>query len=487
LIGLAATDATCAPGTGANVAYIGSDRPRGALAALVAQVKNLATGWLSGRSENSRAGRRAGTAFLNRMAGAVLAYASQALFARWMGAFEFGVYVYVWTWVMLLISLLDLGLAAGSQRFIPEYRERGQLDHLRGYLSGARRIGFGFSSLIAIIGAGLITLAKPWLEPYEVMPLYLGCLALPAYGLLNVQSAIARSHDWINLSQMPTFVLRQVIVIGLMGALFFASYATDAVVAVGLTTASLIVVAVGQAVVLRWRLSTTVERGPRTYDVRRWLSISLPMAIAETLYLMLTFCDVLILQLFNPPHDIAIYYAAQKTLALVGFVHYAVAQTAAHEFSKHHVLGDRETLAAALANAVRLTFWPSLAATIGVLVAGIPLLYLFGSEFISGYPLMFILAIGLMSRAIIGPLAACLTMVGQQRACAGIYGLAFLANLILCFALIPHFGMYGAASSTTLALILESIGMFWVTRRKLGLNGFAWTRRAAAAADGEKP
>ena len=43
--------------------------------------------------------RLAGTVFLIRVASALLAFGSQVLFARWMGSFQFGIYVYVWTWV----------------------------------------------------------------------------------------------------------------------------------------------------------------------------------------------------------------------------------------------------------------------------------------------------------------------------------------------------------------------------------------------------
>ena len=79
-----------------------------------------------------------GAAFLIRVASAALLYVSQVLFARWMGTFEFGVYVYVWTWVLLLGGLVDLGIATAAQRFIPEYTGTQALDLLRGFLSGSR-------------------------------------------------------------------------------------------------------------------------------------------------------------------------------------------------------------------------------------------------------------------------------------------------------------------------------------------------------------
>ena len=94
--------------------------------------------------------RLAGTVFLIRVASALLAFGSQVLFARWMGSFEFGIYVYVWTWVLLLGQAIDLGLGTAAQRFIPEYRERGLLALLRGFVSGSRWLALA----IAIVHCG---------------------------------------------------------------------------------------------------------------------------------------------------------------------------------------------------------------------------------------------------------------------------------------------------------------------------------------------
>ena len=56
-------------------------------------------GWRGDRSDRSVAQRIAGAAFLIRVASAGIVYLGQVLLARWMGSFEFGIYVYVWTLV----------------------------------------------------------------------------------------------------------------------------------------------------------------------------------------------------------------------------------------------------------------------------------------------------------------------------------------------------------------------------------------------------
>ena len=108
-----------------------------------------------------------------------------------------------------------------------------------------------------------------------------------------------------------------------------------------------------------------------------------------------------------------------------------------------------------------------------------PLLSLFGASFVQGYVAMFILAAGLVARAAIGPIDRLLTMLGEQRICAGVYAFAFVVNLVLCIILVPRYGIEGAAASTATAMIAESALLFLVTRSRLKLHAFIWGRAQA--------
>jgi O-antigen/teichoic acid export membrane protein len=107
---------------------------------------------------------------------------------------------------------------------------------------------------------------------------------------------------------------------------------------------------------------------------------------------------------------------------------------------------------------------------------GQPLLSLFGARFVEGYHLMLILVIGLMARASVGPVERLLNMLGEQRACATVYAIAFALNLVFCVVLIPRIGIDGAAVATATALTVESVLLFVVTRRRLGFHVFIWGR-----------
>src|SRR5882762_7565701 len=107
-------------------------------------------GWRPDGSDRSIAKRIAGTAFLIRVASAAIIYLTQVLLARWMGRFEFGIYVYVWAWVGFLGMPSALGLAYSAQRFIPEYKALGDGDRLRGFLRGSRWLCLGFGTAVAV-------------------------------------------------------------------------------------------------------------------------------------------------------------------------------------------------------------------------------------------------------------------------------------------------------------------------------------------------
>jgi O-antigen/teichoic acid export membrane protein len=454
------------------VALSGSEIPE----PMTARALAYARAWFADQSHGAVAQRIAGTAFLIRIVSAVLAYGTQVALARWMGSHEFGIFVYVWTWVMLIGGLADLGLASAAQRFIPEYSESGALAKLRGYLSGSRWMAFGIATATALLCAGAIHLARPWLDDYTIVPLLLACVCLPVYGVMHVQDGIARSFNWVNLALVPAYIVRQLVVVVLMAAAWLAGAPTDAVSAVIIAAISIWLTALGQMLMLNRKLATRVESGAKEYDVRNWIALSVPMFAVDSLYSMLMYVDVLVLKQFRSPEEIAVYYAALKTLSLVAFVYFAVSAASAHRFAEYHVAGDRGRLEAFLRDVVKWTFWPSLGATLLLLAAGWPMLWLFGKNFVSGYHLMFIFAVGMLARASIGPAERFLVMLGEQRVCALIAALAFAVNLGLCVLLVPRFGIEGAAWSITTAFILESLLLFLVARQKLGFHIFVFGR-----------
>ena len=437
-------------------------------AGLVARVK----AFLADRSDSRLAQLFAGKVFLVRVGSAVLALASQVLLARWMGSFQFGIYIYVWTWVLMIGALSDVGLSSAARRFIPEYTELKSPELLRGFLTGSRWLAFGIATAIGAAGAGAVTLLSPFVDHFTLVPLYLACFTIPIYGLVQVQAGIAQSYNWPNLALMPFYIWRQLTITVLMGAAYLFGAPTDAVTAMAIAVVTTWAVTLGQWVMLDRRLKATVPAGPKLYEVKTWFATSLPIFVAEAFYLLLTYVDILTLEHLRSPDEVAVYYAGARLLALVAFIYFAISGATTHKFTEYHVAGDKKRLASFFAETIKWTFWPSLAACALILALGRPLLALFGENFERGYGVMFILAVGMLARAAVGPAERLLNMLGERKQCAMIYATAFAINLVLCVLLIPRLGIDGAGVATSTALVVESILLYLVAKRQLGFHVF---------------
>src|SRR5256884_6545841 len=247
--------------------------------ASIAGLRSRLRSMLAGSSEASVTKRLAGTIFIIRVVSAALAYFSQILLARWMGGSDYGVYVYVWTWVLLLGSMMDFGISASAQKIIPEYRAGGEHALLRGFLSGSRWMTFAVSSAVSLLLAGLVKSLSPWIQAGAIVPLYIGCLTLPAFVVANTQDGIARSHDWMRLGLMPQFIVRQSLIIGFTAGAFVLGFRLGPATAMLASAAAVWIAMIGQMLVLNRRLVGHVEQGPRQYDFRGWLAISLPILL----------------------------------------------------------------------------------------------------------------------------------------------------------------------------------------------------------------
>jgi O-antigen/teichoic acid export membrane protein len=205
------------------------------------------------------------------------------------------------------------------------------------------------------------------------------------------------------------------------------------------------------------------------------LRTALPLLVIALCEIALQNADVLVVSAYMTPAEIGMYFAATKTMSLVLFIHYAVGSAVANRFSALNARGDREGLKVFVRDAVNWTFWPSLIGAVVIVALGKPLLWLFSPQFTAAYPAMFVLAIGFLVRASMGPAEFVLNMLGEQRLCALVLAASAALDVALCFALVPAFGMLGAATATSIALTAAAIMNYVVARRRLELEISIWS------------
>jgi len=427
---------------------------------------------INGSGDSAVSGRIAVFAFAIRILSAAIAYFSQVLLARWMGEFEYGIFVAVWVAAVILGGIACLGFQTGIIRFISEYRTSGEDDYLRGAVTGSLSWAVLAATIIAAIGSLGVYLFPDLFTSYFIIPIYLAAVCLPMLALQEVQDGVARAHNWAGVALAPTFILRPVLILLAMGLAILAGFPADAPTAMIATIIATYVASILQFFVLTRRLKKAIPAGPKRFVPTKWLAITMPIFLIEGFYNLLTNVDILFVSYYMLPEKVAVYFAAAKTLALVHFVYFAVKAAAAHRFSHYKSSGNRQRYEQFIQETVHWTFWPSLVLALAMLVAGKYFLMLFGESFAEGESVIWILTIGIIARASVGPAESVLTMSGEQKACAFVYATTLAFNLALNWYLIPLYGLNGAAMATSIAMVFEALALYAAARLTLGLHIF---------------
>ncbi len=424
------------------------------------------------RSQSARRGALA--VFSIRVISAALLFGSQIILARWIGATGYGLYVALWSAVLVVGGLSHLGLGVAMMRLVPEYLASKSFDPLRGLLIGGRLIAATGGFISACAAGALLWLFGHSSGSEFTIAAALALACLPAYALTEAQDALGRGQGWTLESVAPPYILRPALMLLGAGVSYALAFPATAVTAMSCAVAATWLTAFVQTILVQRRLAQTVPKGPAAFQFSGWFKVSLPLLAVSGSELVLQNADVLLLNALRSPEEVGIYYAAAKTTCLALFVHYAVGSAFSGQFATAGALGDREGLRRLTREAVTWTFWPSVAVTVIVLAAGPMVLRMFGKDFESAYPAMFILSVGLLARAATGPSEFVLNMLGRQNDCARSFAIAACVSIALNLALIPFFGGFGAATATACAFATASVLNWRTARRELGLNLFVF-------------
>src|SRR3954453_7134434 len=237
----------------------------------------------------------AAVALAIRLVSAVIAFLSQILLARWLGAGNFGVVTALLVWVNVLGTVSTLGFATSVLRFLPHYLAQGALPLARGFhrtgivvalLAGAAIAGLG----LLVLGAAATLLPAPYAEPAR-----LALLALPVFALADFLDGVGRSRGWVVLALIPPYIIRPVMILLGVAAIQASGVDLDAASAPLAAAAAIWISALAQLALQAKPLAAAMPAGPCAYDLRVWSRVSLPMLLLDGVALLLLNIDIILL------------------------------------------------------------------------------------------------------------------------------------------------------------------------------------------------
>lgn len=424
--------------------------------------------------------RASSGALIVMVAGAGLAFLSQVLIARILGATEYGIYIYVLTWINLLSIAVTLGLNTSLLRFVPAYIARLEWGLLRGLLRRVTWIVLAASLLISVVTSCAVWFFSDHIDKSHVNVFFIALLLLPLIGLTQLRSATMRGLKLIVKALAPENLVRPILLMLLAGSAYWLM--KNDLTAFDLMTLNVVGAMLAFALGTYWlygALPPQIKYVQEIYADRDWIKISLPMFVMSAMTYVWSHADILMLGAMINAEQAGIYAVASRIATLVAFGLVAVNTIVAPMISQYYSVGNHASLQRMITLSAQGVFVFSLVVSIVLWLSGPTLLGLFGSEFSVGYDVVTILLAGQIVNALAGSVGFIMIMTKHQKEAAWIVSICAAINIALNYLLIPQFGLEGAAIATALTMVIRNVCMVVFVLNILKINPTIFTRKAS--------
>ncbi len=392
--------------------------------------------------------------------------------ARMLGPLGYGYYTYVFA----LVSILSIPAQFGLPSLVVRETAKAHVNENWGLMRGLWRWSMAVSGSLSL-GLAAIAAMVAWLvadrfSDLQLATFFFGLVLLPLIALGTLRGAALEGLRVVVQSKLPEQVLRPagLILAVLLTSWWIAPTQLSAETAMGLHGLVAAIAFLFGAWLLRRNRPQPLAANPAPqFESKKWLAAIIPLALTSGMYQFIRYTDIVMLGFFVPAEDIAVYRVANLGAGLVIIGYQIISMFLPPYFAmlnEKHDIGRLKQLQF-LGMAVS-----SLAAFLVILfflVFGKPLLHkLFGEDYVGSYLPLMILGVGQLFNATFGPLSILLNMTGHERDTMRCMAISAGANILLNLALIPAFGMNGAAVATAMSLLIWSIALSFHNKVRFG-------------------
>ena len=409
-------------------------------------------------------------AFLVYLLGHGLAFLTQLLIARVLGANSYGIYAFVFACLSVLAYAAMLGFNIAILRFIPIYIASKAWQLLAGVIQYAERRVTAASLLLIMAGTMLVLIvgSEPQLELRNTF--WIGFPLVLLWSIVWIRCAIVRAYGGVVSALVPIRVVREgflfTFVCGL--SLLHDWHGGAQLIMAATVAGSLLALIVATRTMHRLHPRELKGAVPE-YDAPTWRAAAFPLVIVTAVEALFDKTGVLILGLAGNNESAGIYALVFNMAMLVVLPRTAIDTIFAPTIARLHAERKDAEVQALIMRASLLSFVVASCIALALAVVAGPLLSWFGPEFAAGAMPLRILLLGQLLAAGSGSQLLVMAMTGNESGAAQMLALSALANLLLCAAFVSLFGLIGAAIATAVALVAWNVLMAVDIWRKLQL------------------
>jgi len=404
-----------------------------------------------------------------KVATAGLTYGMYVILARLMGVTEYGYFAFG----LSLATILAIGANYGQQTAILRYwpedivagRPQKAVEALRS--GGAVTIIAGLGITLLLFGVGAVS------DGFHLPAghLYAAATLVLPLALAEYWSSALRAQGSVWTALTPRDLAWRLGVPLLVVALWYAGVSLSGAAALLLTAAVL-----GLSLALQYLLARA-----RRYEIAAgtkglgpyWRERGTPSRsffLGTVLDSAALNVDIIFVGLLVAPAAAGVYFNAFRTAGLLTLFMFAITLVVAPMVARHYHAGEMRQAQAITALCAWAGFLFSLAVFAGFLVFGDQILGLFGAGQEQGKLILILLSVGLLFDAATGPSRIVMMMTGHERAYVRIFGSIVVAGMLAQLAVIPLYGLVGAAVMNMLSRVAAQLAIAWFAHRRIGLD-----------------
>ncbi len=417
-----------------------------------------------------RIARGAGISLFGQGFGRALAYVTQVLLARMYGPTQLGFYVLGVTIVGFLSTVARFGMNTTVVRGVAGYQAEGDIGRTRGIILLTVWMSFALSlalSILMFLGAGFLA-NKVFNEPSLETVFEVFALSVPFFTLMDMTLWATEGFQTVKYSTAAKQILQP-----LINLVFIVVFYLVGSQVLGAVAAYILSMVAGSALALyylRRLFPRLLDRNtPPIFETRTALSASSNQWVSQLAEYANLWTPVVALGIFASGEEVGIYNAAGRTAMLAGIVFMGFAGIFSPMISNLYRRGLLQDLSYLFSDVSRWTFTAGLVVFWLTALLSRDILAVFGDEFVSGWIVMVIIAASQLFALSTGATNRVLVMTEHQKVFMLANISAAVTGFVGVFALVPIYGMLGAALVDAGTTVLVHVITLTVVRRALNL------------------
>ncbi|MDQ2051493.1 flippase [Natronolimnohabitans sp. A-GB9] len=410
----------------------------------------------------------------------VLTVLSTPLLYRFLGASGYGDYAFLMSVFAIYMIFVSSGITDGVRKFLAEDRNAANWsEHVVGFY-------FRLAVALAVVGAiGLFLAAQ-----FGVVGLAFGDEFAIYFYALALLVVTAQFRDYARKTLMgfglerysePLKILDKVgFVVVAIPLVYFGVGVMGALA--GHLVASILVAAVGLLIIhRRVSLSCVLDAPQKRFPRKRMLTFNSMSIVLVFLLMSLYHIDIVMLQQFRESAEVGNYRAALQIAEFLWFVPLALQTVFVHSTSELWSQNRHREITDLASRTTRFTFLLTAVMAVGLAaLADVAVPLYFGAEATPAVDPLLLLLPGALGFALARPILAVSQGEGTLRYPIAATGSAATINVVLNAALIPSYGMHGAAVATSVGYGTMFVFHCW-SARQVGFDPLADARLGRGA------